>query len=93
MVNREDVVSYPYHVWLIASDKPLDFIDDESGIAASVRLAEDLMAAPAALVRTSAGGNERGGAFAVSGAPGIHVTIDVNGVARWPGLSVEVRNL
>jgi hypothetical protein len=56
-------------------------------------LAKDLMAAPAAFIGASAGGDEVNRTFAVCVAPRFYVTADVDCVTGGPGLAVEIRDL
>ena len=51
------------------------------------------MAAPAAVVRATACGDKREGTLTVRIAPGLHVAVNVNGIASWPREGVKVGNL
>src|SRR5581483_8329535 len=55
-----------------------------------MRLAEDRMAAPGAVVRTAARGDHRDRAHAVMLAPDAQVPVDVDGFAIGPRLSIEI---
>src|SRR5689334_14444428 len=92
-MNGEHIVCHPEHVGRIGLDEPFQFIDDENRIATAMRLPENLMAAPATLVWAAARGDQRNRTLAVSVAPGLYVARDVNRIACWPWLRIEIFDL
>ncbi len=58
-----------------------------------MRLAIDLMAAPAALIRTAARGDEIHRTLAVVAAPGFYIALQIDGMASRPGLRIQIWNL
>src|SRR2546428_4253485 len=93
MMDGEDVVGHPGHVGLIAIDEPLELIHDRAWLPAAVRLAEDFVAAPAAMVGAAARRDQRDRAHAVMLAPDLNIAGDIDGLAQRPGLPVEIGDL
>jgi hypothetical protein len=92
-MNGENIVGHPSHVRRIFSDQPFDFIDDKYRTTPAVRLAIDLVAAPAALIGAAARRDERHRSFAVSVTPGANIPPHVNGLPIRPRLCVQVGDL
>ena len=59
VVDGEDVVRHPGHVRLVSSHEPLELVYDGARLPAAVRLAENFVAAPAAMVGAAARRDQR----------------------------------
>jgi len=92
-MDGEDVVSHPGHVRPVAVHEPLELIHDRAWLPAAVRLAEDFVAAPAAMVGAAARRDQRDRAHAVILAPDLNIARDIDGLAQRPGLPVEIGDL
>ncbi len=73
--------------------QPLHLIHYLERITAAVGLAVDLVAAPAAFVRAAASRDEVDGALLVMGSPGVDIAMEIDRLARGPGLCVQIGDL
>src|SRR5262245_43224139 len=89
-MNTEDVVGHPEHLRGVAVEDPLDFIDNGTDRAPAVRLSKGRVAAPGAVVWTSARGNHRYRARSMPLPPDLQVARHVDMLAIRPGLRVEI---
>src|SRR5579872_120395 len=58
-----------------------------------MRFSEDFVAAPSAMIRAAASGNQGDGAHSVVLAPNLHIPRHVDQFAGWPRLCVDILNL
>src|SRR5580704_4882692 len=92
-MNGEYIVGHPGHIRLVAIDQPLEFVGDRCRLSAAMSLAEYFVAAPAAVVRATAGGNQRNRAHAMMFAPGCDILSHIDSLAIGPGLGVDIGQL
>src|SRR5579863_4166153 len=92
-MNREHVIGHPRHLRLIAPDQPLKFVGHGCGLPAPMRLPEDLVAAPSAMVGTASRGDERNGNHAVMLPPDLDISRHTNRFTGGRRLSVDIPHL
>src|ERR1700722_10869748 len=89
-MNGKNIIRHPCHLRLVAADQPFEFVGYRRGASAPMRFSEDLVAAPAAMIRTPARGDERKGTHAVVLAPPFDITPHSNRFPSGPRLSFDV---